>query len=86
LFSALLAANDIDESQVTIVPIQYDPSVLVNGDVDAMIGYISNEPITLASQGYDVVQMPFAQNGLPFVAETFLATDQTIAERREMLK
>jgi ABC-type nitrate/sulfonate/bicarbonate transport system substrate-binding protein len=86
LFAALLAANGIDESDVTVVPIQYDPSVLVNGDVDAMIGYISNEPITLEAQGYEVVQMGFAENGLPFVAETFLATDQTIAERREMLK
>jgi ABC-type nitrate/sulfonate/bicarbonate transport system substrate-binding protein len=86
LFSALLAANGIDESEVTVVPIQYDPVVLVNGDVDAMIGYISNEPITLASQGVDVAQMPFAENGLPFVAETFVVTEQTITEKREMLK
>jgi ABC-type nitrate/sulfonate/bicarbonate transport system substrate-binding protein len=86
LFKALLAANGIGESQLTVVPVQYDPSVLVNGEVDGFVAYLTNESITVAAQGKAVTNLPFADNGLPFVAETFTVTDQTIAEDREMLK
>jgi ABC-type nitrate/sulfonate/bicarbonate transport system substrate-binding protein len=86
LFEALLKANDIDASKVTIVPVQYDPSVLVNGDVDGFVAYLTNESITVAASGVAVTNLPFADNGLPFVAETFAVTDQTIAEDREKLK
>ncbi|GAB3607333.1 hypothetical protein GCM10027413_27420 [Conyzicola nivalis] len=86
LFEALLAANDVDPASLTIVPVQYDPSVLVNGDVDGFVAYLTNESITVAAQGYEVANLPFADNGLPFVAETVTVTDQTIAEDREKLK
>ncbi|BDI21441.1 ABC transporter substrate-binding protein [Herbiconiux sp. L3-i23] len=86
LFEALLAANDIDASEVTVVPVDYDPSVLVNGDVDGFVSYITNEVITVSMQGIDVTTLNFADNGLPFVAETITVTDQTLAENREMLK
>ena len=86
LFEALLAANDVDPASLEIVPVQYDPSVLVNGDVDGFVAYLTNESITVAAQGYEVANLPFADNGLPFVAETVTVTDQTIAEDREKLK
>jgi ABC-type nitrate/sulfonate/bicarbonate transport system substrate-binding protein len=86
LFEALLAANKIDASQVTVVPVEYDPSVLVNGDVDGFVAYISNEAITLDLEGIPTATLNFADNGLPFVAETVTVTDQTIAEKRDMLK
>ncbi|MCU1438160.1 MAG: hypothetical protein JWP66_1247 [Naasia sp.] len=86
LFEALLAANDIDPSEVTVVPVDYDPSVLVNGDVDGFVAYITNEVITVDLQGLETTTLNFAENGLPFVAETITVTGQTIAEDREMLK
>lgn len=86
LFEALLAANDIDPASLEIVPVQYDPSVLINGDVDGFVAYLTNESISVAAEGYEVANLPFADNGLPFVAETVTVTDQTIAEDREKLK
>ena len=86
LFDALLAANDIDPADVTKVPVEYDPSPLVNGDVDGFLAYITNESITVESQGLEVTNLLFADNGLPFVAESIIATDETIAERPEVVK
>lgn len=86
LFAALLAANGIDASELTIVPVLYDPSVLINGDVDGFVAYLTNESLTVAAQGFEVANLPFADNGLPFVAETFSVTDQYIAENRDKLK
>ena len=86
LFNALLASNGIDPSELTIVPVQYDPSVLINGDVDGFMAYLTNESLTVAAQGYEVSNLPFADNGLPFVAETITTTDQYIADHRDALK
>ncbi|MBN9202763.1 MAG: ABC transporter substrate-binding protein, partial [Microbacterium chocolatum] len=86
LFNALLAANDIDPSELTVVPVQYDPAPLVNGEVDGFVSYITNEAITVEMMGLETTNLPFAQNGLPFVAETFTVTDEQIASNREMLK
>ena len=86
LFQGLLAANDISPDELTIVPVQYDPSVLVNGEVDGFVAYLTNESITVSAGGTPVTNLPFADNGLPFVAETFTVTDQSIAEDRDMLK
>ncbi|MBF4462791.1 ABC transporter substrate-binding protein [Rathayibacter sp. VKM Ac-2878] len=86
LFQALLSANGLSESELTVVPVEYDPSVLINGTVDGFIAYLTNESITVAAQGYEVVNLPFADNGLPFVAETFSVTAQAISEKRAALK
>lgn len=86
LFKALLAANGIDESEVTIVPVQFDPAPLLSGDVDGFIAYLTNESITVAASGVEVTNLPFADNGLPFVAETVTTTDDMIANHRDELK
>jgi ABC-type nitrate/sulfonate/bicarbonate transport system substrate-binding protein len=86
LFSALLAANGLTEDDVEIVPVQYDPQPLVNGEVDGFLAYVTNESIIVEAQGEEVTNLLFADNGLPFVAESVIATDETIAERPEAVK
>lgn len=90
LFKALLAANGLEAGdgadQVHIVPVQYDPAPLISGDVDGFIAYLTNEAITVAAQGIETTNLPFADNGLPFVAETFTATDDYIKNNRDKLK
>ena len=86
LFLALLAANGLTDDDVEIVPVQYDPAPLVSGEVDGFIAYLTNESLILQHEGYEVSNLTFADNGLPFVAETFTVTDDAIANDREMLK
>ncbi|WP_297081918.1 ABC transporter substrate-binding protein [uncultured Demequina sp.] len=86
LFMALLAANGLTDDDVEIVPVQYDPAPLVSGEVDGFIAYLTNESLILEHEGYDTTNLPFADNGLPFVAETFTVTDDAIANDRDLLK
>lgn len=86
LFDALLAANGIDASQVTKVPVEYDPAPLVNGEVDGFLAYVTNEAITVANLGFEVTNLLFADNGLPFVAEAFVVTQDSIDNKRAALK
>jgi len=86
VFAALLAANDIDPSDVEIVPVDFDPTPLINGEVDGFMAYLTNEAITVEMAGYPVTNLAYAENGLPYVAETFTVTDQYLAENRDLLK
>ncbi|GAA1663408.1 ABC transporter substrate-binding protein [Microbacterium lacus] len=86
VFAALLAANDIDPSEVEIVPVDFDPTPLINGEVDGFMAYLTNEAITVEMAGYPVTNLAYAENGLPYVAETFTVTDQYLAENRDLLK
>ena len=86
IFEGLLKANNIDKSKLTIVPVQFDPTVLTTGDVQGFVSYLTNEPITLAAAGNDVVTFSFAENGLPLVAETFTVLQETIDKDRDKLK
>ncbi|TQS40185.1 ABC transporter substrate-binding protein [Cryptosporangium phraense] len=85
LFEGLLAANGIDKSQVEIVGVQYDDSILKAGKVDGFMTYITDD-LQLSLAGYKPVIMSFADNGLPFVAETFTVLQDTITKKRDMLK
>lgn len=86
LFDALLAANGIDPTSVTKVPVEYDPAPLVNGEVDGFLAYVTNESITVANLGFEVTNLLFADNGLPFVAEAFVVTQDSIDNNRAALK
>ena len=86
LFEALLEVNGIDSGQVEVVPVQFDPQPLINGDVDGQIGFLTNEALAVSLKGFDVANMPFADHGMPFVAGAFVTTDENIETRRDELK
>lgn len=86
LFDALLEVNGIDPGTLEKVPVQYDPQPLVNGDVDGFFGYLTNEALTLELAGHETAALSFADNGLPFIAESFVTSDENIETRREELK
>ncbi|MFM1846893.1 MAG: hypothetical protein RL417_367 [Pseudomonadota bacterium] len=86
LFDAFLRANNISASSVTKVTVGYDPTPLVNNEVDGFLAFITNESITVQNLGYEVRNMLFADNGLPFVAEAFVATQDAIDTERAALK
>ncbi|WP_432488982.1 ABC transporter substrate-binding protein [Kineococcus sp. SYSU DK018] len=86
IFDGFCKANGVDTSSFTVVPVQYDPSVVETGEVDAFMSYLTNEPILLAGRGLTPVTLGFADNGLPVVGETFTVLQSTIDEQRDMLK
>ena len=80
LFKALLKVNNIPLSKVTIVPVQYDPSVLTSGQVDGYLAFLTDEDIALEEKGYKIANLPFADNGLEFVADAVEASDESIKD------
>jgi ABC-type nitrate/sulfonate/bicarbonate transport system substrate-binding protein len=86
IINGFLKANGIAKSDVTIVTTGFDIAPLVSGKYDAHMSYITNEPILAASEGKKPVVLGFADNGLPFVAETFTVLQDTIDTKRPLLK
>lgn len=86
LFKALLAANGIDEDQVEIVPNGFDVAPLEDKQIDGLVAYITNESLLVKGHGFDTVDLPFADNGLPFVAESVMTTDDIIKNEPEKVK
>jgi ABC-type nitrate/sulfonate/bicarbonate transport system substrate-binding protein len=86
LFMALLAANDIDPDDVEIVPNGFDIAPLEDGEIDGLVAYVTNESLLVAGDGFDTVDLGFADNGLPFVAESIITTDDMIANRPDVVK
>jgi hypothetical protein len=50
------------------------------------MAYLTNEAISVASDGYETTNLPYADNGVPFVAETYSVTDQYLAEHADLLE
>ncbi|MCA9932303.1 MAG: ABC transporter substrate-binding protein [Ardenticatenaceae bacterium] len=82
---AIMEATGVNEDDVELVNVGFDPRVLVEGLVDVYPVYKSNEPFTLRSWGYDLVQWDAADYGVPTLGLTYVATEELIAENPEML-
>ncbi|OBC18001.1 ABC transporter substrate-binding protein [Gordonia sp. 852002-50816_SCH5313054-c] len=86
VFTALLKANGMSADDVTIVPVQYDPSPLANGEVDAMSAFVTNEPITLAAKGFQTHYFMYGDHGLDMAAQVFVVPSSAVREQRDMVR
>ncbi|GAA4178663.1 ABC transporter substrate-binding protein [Gryllotalpicola koreensis] len=86
IFEGFLKANGLTDKDVELVATQYDIAPLEAGKYDAHMSYVSNEPILAKQDGYTPVLLELADNGLPFVAETFTVLQDTIDSKRDLLK
>lgn len=86
IWKGFLKANGISESDVTTVTTQFSIAPLEKGTYDAHFSYLTNEPILAKQDGFTPVTLGFADNGLPFVAETFIVTTDSLKNKRDQLK
>ena len=86
IFSTFLGVNGIDPDRVHSVPVQFDPTPLLTGDVDGWLGYVSNEPNALRSRGIEPAVCLFSDFHYPLLMQTYVTTAESIATRRPALK
>jgi len=86
VWQAFLKANDIPESKLTKIPVQFDPSVLPQGQVDGLMSYITNEPTVLRLKGHDVTTFMLADFNYPLVGETYVVTRENLSKNPEKIK
>ncbi|MFT4084353.1 MAG: ABC transporter substrate-binding protein [Nocardioides sp.] len=62
---AMMIKEAVDWSSLKLVKVGYDPSVLARGQVDALTGFASNEPLQLEADDYPVKVWQPADFGVP---------------------
>ncbi len=83
---AIMEASGIDESEVELVNVGFDPRVLTEGQVDVYPVFKSNEPNLIRGWGYDLNMWDAADFGVPTLGLTYVTTEAIIADEPEMLQ
>lgn len=85
VLQALCVLNDIDINTIEIVPTQYDPAPLVSGQVDCLLCWETDLPVAMTVQGIDNTTMLMADHGYALHSQTYIATEDALATRRDDL-
>lgn len=85
VLQALCTLNDVDFDAIEIVPTQYSAQPLLSGEVDCLLCWETDLPVAMAIQGVESVTMLMADHGYAVHSQTYIATQDSIANRREQL-
>jgi ABC-type nitrate/sulfonate/bicarbonate transport system substrate-binding protein len=81
---ALFKANGL-EVDYEFIPMGFDPQPLVDGEMDAIASYVTNQPLQLRLQGHDVSAKPYSDLGLPSYGDILFASRAWMDENRELV-
>lgn len=85
VLQALCDINGVDMDAIEIVPTQYDGAPLLAGQVDCLLSWSTDLPVAMEMQGAEPIVMLLADHGYSVHSQTYIATDETIANRRSEL-
>jgi ABC-type nitrate/sulfonate/bicarbonate transport system substrate-binding protein len=86
VWAAFVTANNLDESRLEKVPVQFDPAPLVAGEVDGWFAFFTSEPMALEAEGIATTVMLMNDFGYPMVAEVYVVHRSVVTEQRDKLK
>jgi len=82
VLQALCTLNGVDIAAIEVVPTQYDAAPLVSGQVDCLLCWQTDLPVAMTLQGIDNVTMLMADHGYALHSQTYIATEDSLANRR----
>lgn len=85
VLDALAKFNGFDASAVQVIPTQYDPAPLVNGEVDCLLCWLTDLPVAMTIQGIENTTMLLADFGYTVHSQTYIVTEESLAERRDQI-
>lgn len=87
VYKALLAAQGIDPSKVEGVPrTDFSNKQLLDGEVDASDAFITNQPVLLAQEGYQLNAILASDYGIDVYANVIFTSEATIANKSELVE
>lgn len=85
VLQALCTINGVDIDRIEVVPTQYSAQPLLAGEVDCLLCWETDLPVAMAMQGIDSVTMLMADHGYAVHSQTYIATEDSLANRRKEL-
>jgi ABC-type nitrate/sulfonate/bicarbonate transport system substrate-binding protein len=80
VWNAFLKINNLDGSKITKVPVQFDPSPLASGTVDAWFSYFTNEPNLLKVKGVDTFVFLLDSFGYSMLNEVYIVKKDSLTD------
>lgn len=85
VLETLCTLNGVDIDAIEIVPTQYSAQPLLAGEVDCLLCWETDLPVAMTVQGVESVTMLMADHGYALHSQTYIATDESLAQRRDDL-
>ena len=85
VLQALCTLNGVDIDGIEIVPTQYSAQPLLAGEVDCLLCWETDLPVAMAMQGVESLTMLMADYGYAVHSQTYIATEDSLANRRAEL-
>lgn len=83
---AVLRANDLPADTVTFVSVPNGIDPLMNGDVDGLIGFLTNYPLAVEAAGGDAVTLSFSDAGYAQMGDAVVVSTDALKNDREKVK
>jgi NitT/TauT family transport system substrate-binding protein len=86
IYRAVLAKAGIDKSKLTEIPVKFDMTPLLTGDIDVWPGYLINEVLAAKEKGFDVNIVAPSDYGVDIYADTLFTTEKMLKEKPDMVR
>lgn len=80
IWTAFLKANGISASQVKVNTVEFSTQPLADGQIDAIMGFYSNEPIILQEQGVPTYTFLLSDFGYPIVDDVYIVANDSLTD------
>ena len=85
-YLAILEQNEVDRSKIDEIKVGFDPRILIQGKVDVLAVFNSNEPDTIRNLGFDVNTWESDDYGVPNLGLTYIATQDMLDSNPQMIE
>ena len=86
IYRAVLKSAGVDKGSLHEIPVKFDMSPLLTGQVDVWPGYLINEVLATEEKGFEVSVIRPADYGVAMYADTLFTTERVLKEKPDMVK
>jgi len=85
VLQALCTLNGVDIDAIDVIPTQYSAQPLLAGEVDCLLCWETDLPVAMAMQDVESLTMLMADHGYAVHSQTYIATEDSLTNRRAEL-
>jgi ABC-type nitrate/sulfonate/bicarbonate transport system substrate-binding protein len=86
IYRAVLKSVGVDKSALHEVPVKFDLSPLLTGQVDVWPGYLINEVLAAEEKGFETSVIRPADYGVAMYSDTLFTTERMLREKPQVVK
>jgi ABC-type nitrate/sulfonate/bicarbonate transport system substrate-binding protein len=86
LYLALLTKEHVDRKRITEIPVAFDSTLLLNGTIDVIPGWITKDPFVFEERGAPVNVIDPYDYGLRPGGNVYFTSEDTLRKKRDLLK